>query len=282
MQGLRLLAVDGLDARIAHYRECDGSRRRSSWRRRSTSRAALPRAALRDQSCRRTVITSCWAGWRPACAESGDAVASGPDGRRRWRELRHEYPDHHTIDDASIERLIAQATPRRGRTTRCAAEVGSCRRSASSPSHSPRVRRASPQPHPKTWGSLFHNSRLAALRSAGRQRGARSSPPFRRSTCTDSKPRCWARSRRKLFSCTTANRFFPPTCARALAAMPAPRVLVTTPAHLQGAGGRRHRTTAAGPRGLGHRAACRSSSRGGSKPGGIRSSWRSTAAPRPA
>ena len=50
-----------------------------------------------------------------------------------------------------------------------------------------------PAAHPKTWGSLFHNSRLAAAEVLGGGEPHRWSPPFRHNTCTGSKPHCSAR-----------------------------------------------------------------------------------------
>jgi len=86
-------------------------------------------------------------------------------------------------------------------------------------------------PHPKSWGSLFHNSRLAAAEVlGGTNRSLVSTVPAQHMYGLEA----------SLLSTLTAESFpyddkpfYPADVRRALASMPAPRVLVTTPAHLK-------------------------------------------------
>ena len=86
-------------------------------------------------------------------------------------------------------------------------------------------------PHPKTWGSLFHNSRLAAAEVLG---------GTNRTLVSTVPPQHMYGLEASLLSALTAESvlfddkpFYPADVRRALEAMPAPRVLVTTPAHLK-------------------------------------------------
>ena len=182
-------------------------------------------------------------------ARAGDAVAVRPDGRRA-REIaaRVSGPSHDR---------------RRNRSSACSSQAPASS-SETIPAHwqLPAERivaiaftsgsTGDSTPHPKTWGSLFHNSRLAAAEVLG---------GTNRTLVSTVPPQHMYGLEASLLSALTAQSvlfddkpFFPADVRRALEAMPAPRVLVTTPAHLQGAGGCRRRTTAAGPRRLGHRA----------------------------
>jgi len=86
-------------------------------------------------------------------------------------------------------------------------------------------------PHPKTWGSLFHNSRLAAASVlGGSDRTLVSTVP----------PQHMYGLEASLLSALTAQSvlyddkpFYPADVRLALESMTAPRVLVTTPAHLK-------------------------------------------------
>ena len=111
MQALRLLAVDALDARIAYYRSATVQRRAVRGARGARWRAALPRAAhVINLSENRYHFLL---GWVAACLR--EQVTLLPSGRTDdvLARLRHQYPDHHTIDDESIERLLSQGRLRR-------------------------------------------------------------------------------------------------------------------------------------------------------------------------
>jgi acyl-coenzyme A synthetase/AMP-(fatty) acid ligase len=141
--------------------------------------------------------------------------------------LRREYPDHHTLDDAGIGAVIAGApevsaipAPEwelpAGRVVAIAFTSGST---------------GEPQAHPKTWGSLFENVRAAAREVLGGLKKSLVStvPPqhmfgLEASTLPALAAQCFVFDRKP---------FFPADVRDALAAMPAPRVLVTAPAHLQ-------------------------------------------------
>jgi acyl-coenzyme A synthetase/AMP-(fatty) acid ligase len=140
--------------------------------------------------------------------------------------LRREYPDHHMLDDAGIARVIAglSEVSAPGWNWEVPAErvVAIAFTSGST---------GEPQAHPKTWGSLVDNVGAAAREVlGGPERNVVSTVPpqhmygLEASTLPALAAQCFVFDRKP---------FFPADVRDALAAMPAPRVLVTAPAHLQ-------------------------------------------------
>ena len=170
-------------------------------------------------------------GWAAACLR--DQVTLLPSARTddALAQLRREYPDHHTIDDAAVSALCARTATTSeifppdwlsrwqlpaDRIVAIAFTSGST---------------GEPAPHAKTWGSLFHNSRLAAFEVLGGKN---------RSVVSTVPPQHMYGIEASLLSALTAESFlyderpfFPADVRRALEVIPAPRVLVTTPAHLK-------------------------------------------------
>lgn len=225
MQALRLLAVDGLDARIAYYRNATIRGGQFVAHVEHVARA-LPRAAhVINLSENRYHFLI---GWVAACLR--DQVTLLPSGRTDdvLARLRHRYPDHHTIDGESIERLLSQAPTSGSKTIPAnwqlpAERIVAIAFTSGSTGDS--------TPHPKTWGSLFHNSRLAAAEVLGGSN---------RTLVSTVPPQHMYGLEASLLSALTAQSvlfddkpFYPADVRRALEAMTAPRVLVTTPAHLK-------------------------------------------------
>jgi acyl-coenzyme A synthetase/AMP-(fatty) acid ligase len=146
-------------------------------------------------------------------------------------ELRREYPRHHVFDDAAAENLLESVAP--------VAEFSS----PAVPIHwqlpADRVvaivftsgSTGKPQAHPKTWGSLFHNSRLAARDVLGGS--------HRQVVATVPSQHMYGLEASLLGALSAGccihdqKPFFPADVRAALEAMPEPRTLVTTPAHLK-------------------------------------------------
>jgi acyl-coenzyme A synthetase/AMP-(fatty) acid ligase len=221
MQALRLLAIDTPDACVARYG--DTTIRAGQFIAQAEELAcALPRAMhvinLAENHYHFLL------GWAAACLR--DQVTLLPPGRTDdvLAKLRHEYPDHHTLDDAMIEQRISRAAPGQimnwllpaSRVVAIAFTSGST---------------GEPQAHPKTWGSLFHNSKLAAAEVLGGPK---------RSLVSTVPPQHMYGLEASLLGALSANcflydgkPFYPADVRRALEVMPAPRTLVTTPAHLK-------------------------------------------------
>jgi acyl-coenzyme A synthetase/AMP-(fatty) acid ligase len=224
MQSLRLLAV-GLDARMAHYRDATIVAGKFVAQAEHVARA-FPRAAhVINLSENRYHFLI---GWVAACLR--EQVTLLPPSRTddTLAGLRHGYPDHHTIDDAMIEGLLSRAPTQSSETFPAHWQVPSERIVAIAFTSGST---GGSTPHPKTWGSLFHNSRLAADEVLG---GAN------RTLVSTVPPQHMYGLEASLLSALTAHSllfdgkpFYPADVRRALEAMTAPRVLVTTPAHLK-------------------------------------------------
>jgi acyl-coenzyme A synthetase/AMP-(fatty) acid ligase len=221
MKALRLLAIDTPDACVARYG--DTTIRTGQFIAQAEELArALPRAThvinLAENHYHFLL------GWAAACLR--DQVTLLPPGRTDdvLAKLRHEYPDHHMLDDAMIEQRISRAAPGQmmnwllpaSRVVAIAFTSGST---------------GERQAHPKTWGSLFHNSKLAAAEVLGGPK---------RSLVSTVPPQHMYGLEASLLGALNANcflydgkPFYPADVRRALEVMPAPRTLVITPAHLK-------------------------------------------------
>lgn len=88
-----------------------------------------------------------------------------------------------------------------------------------------------PQPHEKTWGSFFHNSRLAARDVlGGTARNVVATVPSQHMYGLEASLLCALTAGCLVYD---DKPFFPADVRAALAALPAPRTLVTAPAHLR-------------------------------------------------
>jgi acyl-coenzyme A synthetase/AMP-(fatty) acid ligase len=233
MQALRLLEVDQLDARIAYYEGATIDAALFVAQAEHVA-SALPRAAHVINLAENRYLFLL--GWVAACRRG--QVTLLPSGRADGvlAKLRAEYPDHHTIDDAWIGSLLAQAAGPGVKAIR-----------AGWPADGPADWQVPPErivaiaftsgstgestAHPKTWGSLLHNSQLAAAEVLG---GAN------RTLVSTVPPQHMYGLEVSVLSALTAQSvlfdgkpFYPADVRRALENVPAPRVLVTTPAHLK-------------------------------------------------
>lgn len=225
MQWLRLLAADELDAPVAYYRDSTVSAGRFIAQAEQVARA-LPRAAyVINLSENRYHFLL---GWVAACLR--DQVTLLPSDRTDdlLARLRREYPDHHSIDDEMIARLASQPSGSSCSTIPAHWQLPADRITAIAFTSGST---GGSTPHPKTWGSLFHNSRLAAASVLGGSH---------RTLVSTVPPQHMYGLEASLLSALTAQSclyddkpFYPADVRRALEAMSAPRVLLTTPAHLK-------------------------------------------------
>jgi len=225
MQALRLLAIDRLDARIAQYRDATIVAAQFVAQAEYVARALPPAAHVINLSENRYHFLL---GWVAACLREQVTLLPPGQSEDALAKLRREYPDHHTLDDESMRHFIAQSATSRSATIPThwqlpAARIVAIAFTSGSTGES--------MPHPKTWGSLFHNSRLAAAEVlGGTNRSLVSTVPAQHMYGLEA----------SLLSALSAENFpydgkpfYPADVRRALASMPAPRVLVTTPAHLK-------------------------------------------------
>lgn len=169
-------------------------------------------------------------GWVAACRREQVTLLPANQTPAVLAELQREYPSHHVFDDTCAERLLALAAVPvtapvepalewqipEDRVTAIVFTSGST---------------GKPLAHPKTWGSLFHNSRLAARDVLGGM--------ARNIVATVPSQHMYGLEASLLGALTAGCRihdqrpFFPADVRAALDATPAPRTLVTTPAHLK-------------------------------------------------
>lgn len=223
MQALPLLAIDALDARIAYYDDAPVSAGQFAAHAQHLAQTLPPAAyAINLAGNRYRFLLGCVAAWRrgqvtllPSSQATG-AIA----------ELQRDYPDHHVIDDDFVAQHLSQSSaPVVGagdwrlpadRVVAIAFTSGTT---------------GQPQAHPKTWGSLFYNSRFAAEEVLG---------GTGLSVVATVPPQHMYGLEASLIGALSAGcclhdgrPFFPADVRDALLRMPAPRTLVTTPAHLK-------------------------------------------------
>ncbi|MET0499765.1 MAG: AMP-binding protein, partial [Steroidobacteraceae bacterium] len=225
MHALRLLAVDDPDVRIAYYRGLAISAGQFIAQAEHVARA-LPRAAhVVNLSENRYHFLL---GWVAACLREQVTLLPSDRTDDVLSRLRRDYPDHHSIDDDLIERLVSQSAASVSRTIPATWQLPPSRIVAIAFTSGST---GGSTTHPKTWGSLFHNSRLAAAEVLGGSH---------RILISTVPPQHMYGLEASLLSALTAQSilyddkpFYPADVRRALEAVPAPRVLVTTPAHLK-------------------------------------------------
>lgn len=165
-------------------------------------------------------------GWVAACLRGQVMLLPSNQDAVTLEELRGEFPDSHVFDDTAALAMLGDAfgdanalpdwTLPVDRVVAIVFTSGSTGR---------------PEAHPKTWGSLFHNSRIAARDVLGGM--------ARNVVATVPSQHMYGLEASLLVSltagcCSFAGKpFFPADVRAALAAMPEPRTLVTTPAHLR-------------------------------------------------
>jgi acyl-coenzyme A synthetase/AMP-(fatty) acid ligase len=225
MRELRLLTVDGPDERIAYYRNATVRAAQFVAQAEHVARV-LPRAAhVINLSENRYHFLL---GWVAACLREQVTLLPSDRTVDVLSRLRREYPDNHSIDDELIERLASQTVESECKTIPATWQLPADRIAAiafTSGSTGASIA------HPKSWGSLFQNSRLAAASVlGGSNRALVSTVP----------PQHMYGLEASLLTALTAQSilyddkpFYPADVRRALEAMTAPRVLVTTPAHLK-------------------------------------------------
>jgi len=225
MQALRLLTIDSTDARIAHYRDATISAGQFVAQAEYLARALPAAEHVFNLAENRYHFLLAWVA---ACLREQVTLLPPSQSDDVLAKLRRTYPSHHTLDDESIARFITHSATLRSETIPLhwqlpAARIVAIAFTSGSTGAS--------MPHPKSWGSLFHNSRLAAAEVlGGTNRSLVSTVPAQHMYGLEA----------SLLSTLTAESFpyddkpfYPADVRRALASMPAPRVLVTTPAHLK-------------------------------------------------
>lgn len=225
MQALRLLAVDDTDVRIAYYRGATISAGQFIAQAEHVARAFPQASHLINLSENRFHFLL---GWVAACLRQQVTLLPSDRTDAVLSSLRREYPDHHTIDDESIGHLASQSAASVSRTIPANWQVPANRVVAIAFTSGST---GGSTPHAKSWGSLFLNSRLAAAEVLGGSH---------RTLVSTVPPQHMYGLEASLLSALTAQSilydekpFYPADVRRALEAIPAPRVLVTTPAHLR-------------------------------------------------
>jgi acyl-coenzyme A synthetase/AMP-(fatty) acid ligase len=165
-------------------------------------------------------------GWVAACLRNQVTVLPPNQTAATLAELRREYPSHHVFDDDAAERLVKPAEHSAATLPAWAVPIDRVMAIVFTSGTTGR-----PQAHPKAWGSLFHNSRLAARDVLGGL--------ARNIVATVPSQHMYGLEASLLGSLTAGcclfdrKPFFPADVRAALAALPEPRTLVTTPAHLR-------------------------------------------------
>jgi acyl-coenzyme A synthetase/AMP-(fatty) acid ligase len=229
MQALRLLSVDSRDSVIACYRGAAVSAERFVAQAESLARALPSASYIINLAENRYHFLL---GWAAACLRQQVTLLPSAQTEDVLAGLRRAHAHHHTVDDALIERLADG-----GADTATSGAGGWPPEEWSLPAD--RVvaiaftsgSTGEPQPHPKSWGSLFHNSRLAAAEVVGDEaQSVVATVPAQHMYGLEA----------SLLGALTAGHlvhdgkpFFPADVRAALQAMPAPRTLVTAPAHLR-------------------------------------------------
>jgi acyl-coenzyme A synthetase/AMP-(fatty) acid ligase len=222
---LRLLAIDRLDARIAQYRDTSIEARQFIAQAEYVAHA-LPAAPHVINLCENRYHFLL--GWVAACLRAQVTLLPPGQTEHMLANLRQEYPQHRTLDDASVARLVAESAALRSEAIPTHWELPQARIVAIAFTSGSTGKSMS---HPKSWGSLFHNSRLAAAEVfGGANRSLVSTVPAQHMYGLEV----------SLLGAITAGHsiydgkpFYPADMHHALASMPAPRVLVTTPTHLK-------------------------------------------------
>jgi acyl-CoA synthetase (AMP-forming)/AMP-acid ligase II len=165
-------------------------------------------------------------GWVAACLRQQVILLPPDQTAATLEELRRAYPDNHAFDDAAARALldpdVAPALTLPDWALPVDREVAVVFTSGST---------GRPRPHAKTWGSLFHNSRLAARDVLG--------GPARQVVATVPAQHMYGLEASLLCALTAgcglceSKPFFPADVRAALESMSEPRTLVTTPAHLR-------------------------------------------------
>jgi acyl-coenzyme A synthetase/AMP-(fatty) acid ligase len=221
VSSLPLLSVEP-DVQVAYYRGVPVSAARLAAQSAALARA-LPRAgfAINLAENRYHFLL----GWVAACLRQQVTLLPPAHTDDVLTDLRRRHANHHTLDDTSIEAALrnlpgepvdAQWSLPDDRVVAIAFTSGST---------------GEPRPHPKTWGSVFHNSRLAAAAVVGAAgQGVVATVPAQHMYGLEA----------SLAGALTAGQcvhdgkpFFPADVRAALQRMPGPRTLVTTPAHLR-------------------------------------------------
>lgn len=223
MQVLPLLTIHAPDARIAHYGNAPVTAAQFVAHAQHLAQA-LPQAAhaINLAANRYHFLLGCVAAWLrrqiillPSSQATGVIAA-----------LQGDYPGHHVIDDTFVERHLQHpqepAAPTHDWQLPADRVVAIAFTSGTT---------GAPQAHPKTWGSLFHNSRLAAEDVLG---------GLGLSIVATVPPQHMYGLEAALIGALSAGAclydrkpFFPADVRDALTHMPPPRTLVTTPAHLK-------------------------------------------------
>lgn len=165
-------------------------------------------------------------GWVAACLRQQVILLPPNQTSTTLDELRLEYPDHHVFDDEAAGTLIETAVVPAVALPDWSLPVDRVVAVVFTSGSSGR-----PQPHAKTWGSLFHNSWLAARDVlGGPARNVVATVPAQHMYGLEASLVCALTAGCRLFD---RKPFFPADVRAALSAMPEPRTLVTTPAHLR-------------------------------------------------
>lgn len=166
--------------------------------------------------------------WTAACLRSQLTLLPPSQAPGVLAELAKAYPDQHTFNDEALAEVISRTSARLASGVSGRWRIPADRRVALTFTSGST---GMPQAHPKTWGTLCRNAQLAAAEVLG-GRGSHliATVPAQHVYGLET----------SLISALVADcpahdgkPFFPQDVRAALAAMPTPRTLVTTPTHLK-------------------------------------------------
>lgn len=221
---LPLLSVESLDAAVARYRGMTITAARFIADA-ETAAAALPQASYSINLAENRYHFLL--GWTAACLRQRITLLPSGQGTSALEDLRQRYPDHHVIDDATMQDVLA-TRPAPGTALPQHWHIPGERVVAITFTSGTT---ATPRAHSKTWRSLSRNAQLAADEVLG-GRGvnivatvpAQHVYGLENSLISALSAQCCINDRRP---------FFPHDVRNALESVPGPRTLLTTPTHLK-------------------------------------------------
>lgn len=222
---LPLVSADTLDDCIAHYRgrsisvaqfiaDADGF---------SRSLPASPYAINLADNRYHFLL-----GWIAACLRNQVTLLPSAQAAGVLEDLARGYPDRHVVDDDVVARFLERPQVQPARVIPLHWRVEATKVVAIAFTSGTT---AAPQPHPKTWRGLVRNSQLAAQEVlGGRRMNVVATVPPQHMYGLENSLVCALSAQCRLFD---GKPFFPADVRAALESVPAPRTLVTTPAHLK-------------------------------------------------
>lgn len=165
-------------------------------------------------------------GFAAACLRGQISLLPWSDAPASVQQTALGYPDHHVLDDRTIDRAPGEEQPLPANLTTASPDLDSEQRVAIVFTSGTT---GAPQPHPKTWGELCATAAAVARHFA----------PGLNVVATVPAQHMYGLETTIALACASTcsfhegRPFFPEDIRAALESIPAPRALITTPAHLR-------------------------------------------------